>query len=150
GSGKTLNVISYVVNDGNSGSNYVVGTVANTAGVILPAVLTVTVDNKMKLRGEANPVLTSGYSGFIAGENSSVLTSPAVLNTTATASSAVGSYPITGSGAAAANYTVAYVNGTLQVLSAPQLSCATINVSGTKQFVVSWPTLTGQTYQLEY
>jgi hypothetical protein len=30
-----------------------------------------------------------------------------------------------------------------------QLSCASVKVNGTNQFVVSWPTVTNQTYQLE-
>jgi hypothetical protein len=150
GSGKTLSVISYAVNDGNSGSNYVVNTVANTAGVILPAGLTVTVDNKSKLCGEPNPALTASYNGFVGSENPGVLSSSVVLNTTATTTSGAGNYLITAGGAVAANYTIAYVNGTLQVMSAPQLACATVSVSGTKQFIVSWPTITGQTYQLEY
>jgi hypothetical protein len=150
GSGKTLSVLSYVVNDGNSGSNYVVSTVANTAGVILPTMLTVTVDNKIKFRGQPNPTLTASYNGFVGSENPGVLSSPVVLNTTATTTSGAGNYSITAGGAVAANYTVSYVNGTLQVLSAPQLTGAAVTVSGTKQFIVSWPTVTGQTYQIEY
>ena len=34
-------------------------------------------------------------------------------------------------------------------VSAPELICANINVNGANQFVVSWPTVTSQTYQLE-
>jgi hypothetical protein len=37
GAGKTLSVASYTVNDGNSGNNYTVATVANTTGVITAA-----------------------------------------------------------------------------------------------------------------
>ena len=33
--------------------------------------------------------------------------------------------------------------------SAPQLSCASISVNSGNQFIVSWPTTTNQTYQLE-
>ena len=150
GIGKTLSVIAYTVNDGNSGGNYTVGTVTSTAGVIIPAVLTVTADNKSKLRGELNPPLTANYNGFIDGENAGVLSSPVVLNTTATTTSGAGSYPITAGNAAAANYTIEYVNGTLLVVSAPQLAGASTSVNGTKQFVVSWPTIEGQSYQLEY
>ena len=38
GTGKTLSVATYTVNDGNSGQNYTVTTVANHAGVIVIAV----------------------------------------------------------------------------------------------------------------
>jgi hypothetical protein len=151
GTGKTLAVNTYTVNDGNGGANYTVNTVSSSAGEIDPATLTVTANNKSKMCGLPNPALTASYSGFISGEDTNVLTSPAVLNTTATINSAVGAYPITASGAAAANYAVNYNGGTLTVGVAPvvQLSCARVNVSGTSQFVVSWLTSTNQNYQLE-
>jgi len=152
GMGKALSVSAYTVNDGNAGANYTVNTVASSAGAINPALLTVTANDKCKMCGQPNPALTASYSGFISGEDTNVLTSPAILNTTATINSAAGAYPITASGAAAANYAVNYDNGTLTVTVAPvvQLSCASVNVSGTSQFVVSWSTTTNQTYQLEY
>jgi hypothetical protein len=150
GTGKTLNVSAYTVNDGNSGGNYTVSTVANTAGVITPATLTVTADNKSKICGLPNPPLTASYNGFVSGDNANVLASPAVLSTTATTTSGAGNYPITVGGAAAANYTIQYVNGTLQVISAPQLTGANTSVNGKQQFIVSWQTVTNQIYQLEY
>jgi hypothetical protein len=150
GTGKTLTVSTYTVNDGNAGANYTVSTVSSSAGEIDPATLTVTANDKSKMCGQPNPALTASYSGFIGGEDTNVLTSPAVLITTATINSTAGTYPITASGAAAANYTVSYDNGTLTVVQAPQLSYACINVSGTNQFVVSWSTITNQTYQLEW
>ena len=150
GTGKTINVSAYIVNDGNGGSNYTVTAIASSAGVINPATLTVTADDKSKMCGQTNPVLTASYAGFISGENTNVLTSPAVLNTTATINSTAGEYPITAGGASAANYTVTYTDGTLTVVQPLQLSCAKINVGGTNQFVVSWSSTTNQTYQLEF
>jgi len=150
GTGKTLNVSAYVVNDGNGGANYTVSTVASSAGVINPATLTVTADDKSKMCGQPNPVLTASYAGFIGGEGTNVLTSPAVMSTTATINSTAGAYPITVSGAAATNYAVNYASGTLTVVPALQLSCARMNLGGNNQFIVSWPTLTNQTYQLEF
>jgi hypothetical protein len=153
---KTLSVSAYTINDGNNGNNYTVNTVGNannfvnSAGVITPATLTVTADNKTKIYGQANPSLTASYNGFVNGESVGVLSSPAVLSTTATTTSGAGKYPITVSGAADADYTIQYVNGTLQVISAPQLAGANINVNGIKQFVVNCQTIAGQTYQLEY
>ena len=153
---KTLSVSAYTINDGNNGNNYTVNTVGNannfvnSAGVITSATLTVTADNKSKICGQANPPLTASYNGFVGADNTNALSSPVVLSTTATTTSGAGKYPITVSGAAAANYTIQYVNGTLLVISAPQLDYANINMNGKQQFVVSWPTVTGQTYQLEY
>ena len=151
GTGKALTVITYSVNDGNAGANYTVNTVSSFAGEIDPATLTVAANNKNKMCGQPNPALTASYSGFVSGEDTNVLTSMAVLNTTATINSAVGAYPITASGAAAANYAVNYNGGTLTVAMAQvvQLSCARVNVSGTTQFAVSWMTSTNQNYQLE-
>ncbi len=150
GTGKTLTVSAYTVNDGNAGANYSVNLVASSAGEIDPATLMVTANSASKMCGQPNPALTASISGFVNGETTNVLTSPAVLNTTATISSAAGTYPITASGAAAPNYAVNYSTGTLTVLDSPQLSCATVNVTGTNQFVVSWLSVTNQNYQLEY
>jgi hypothetical protein len=160
GVAKTLSVSAYTINDGNAGGNYTVNTVgdtnnianniATTAGVIAPATLTVTIDNKSKLCGQANPPLTASYNGFVQGENAGVLTSPVVLATTATTSSGVGNYPITADGATASNYTINYVNGVLTVNPALQLTSTCVSVNGNNQFIVSWMTVTGMTYQLEY
>ena len=59
------------------------GSATNTL-VINKAELTVTADNKSKLCGQPNPPLTASYSGFVNGETASVLTSPVILDTTAT------------------------------------------------------------------
>src|SRR5208283_1531805 len=42
GTGKTLSVSAYMVNDGNTGGNYTVSTAVSTAGVINQATLTIT------------------------------------------------------------------------------------------------------------
>jgi hypothetical protein len=149
GTGKTLDVSAYLVNDGNNGANYTVSTVSSSAGVINPATLTVTANDEVKMCGQPNPVLTANYSGFINGEDANVLTTPAALSTTATISSAAGNYPITANSATAVNYTMNYVDGTLVVTQPFQLSCARVKVGGTDQFVVSWPSVVGQSYQLE-
>jgi uncharacterized protein YfiM (DUF2279 family) len=150
GTGKMLSVSAYTVNDGNSGNNYIVNPIASTAGVINKVTLTVTADNKTKYCGKTNPPLTASYNGFIGGENTNVLSSPVALSTTATTTSCAGKYPIAAGGAAAANYTIQFVNGTLQVISAPELASASTSVNGKQQFIVSWQTVTNQTYQLEY
>ena len=52
------------------------------------------------------------------GDSAASLDSPVVLSTAANASSPAGSYPITAGGAADANYSISFVNGTLTVTSA--------------------------------
>lgn len=79
------------------------------------ATLTITADNKTRLANQSNPTLTVSYSGFVNNENNTVLTTQPVVSTTATASSPAGNYDITVSGAAADNYNIIYVKGTLTI-----------------------------------
>jgi trimeric autotransporter adhesin len=79
------------------------------------AALTIKADNKTKVEGEALPVFTVSYTGFVNSETAGVLLTPAVATTAATAASPPGTYPITVSGATAANYTITFVSGTLTV-----------------------------------
>jgi sugar lactone lactonase YvrE len=83
--------------------------------IIAPALLTISADNKVRYVNTANPPLTASYSGFVNGDDMNSLTSPAVLATTATINSPVGSYAIIVSGASSANYTPTFVPGTLSV-----------------------------------
>src|SRR3989442_13654744 len=85
---------------------------------VTPAALTVTADNQTKAYGATNPPLTVSYSGFVNGDTAASLTTSATVSTTATAASAVGTYPITANGAVSANYTISYVSGTLTVTPA--------------------------------
>ena len=64
---------------------------------------------------------------------------PATASTTATAASAPGTYPITASGAASANYTFSYVSGTLTVTPATLTVTAT---NQTKAYGAANPVLT--------
>jgi len=98
-------------------SNYVITEVNGTLAVT-PATITVTVDNSTKAFGQALPEFSAAYSGFVLGEDTNSLTSLAALGTEATAVSDVGTYPITGSGAASPNYSFEYVGGTLTITQA--------------------------------
>jgi hypothetical protein len=79
------------------------------------APLTIKADNKSKLVGQANPALTITYTGLVYNETNSALTIQPTIATAATAASPVGNYPITVTGAVAANYTIDHVNGVLTV-----------------------------------
>ncbi len=94
-------------------------TVAIPTSTVVPAPLTATADNKTKLYGDANPVLTISYVGFVNGENITQLTAQPMAVTTAMQSSRKGQYPIMVSGGLAANYTFKYVSGVLAVTSVP-------------------------------
>ena len=86
---------------------------------INPATLTAKVKDASRLYGDGNPEFTSTYTGFINGEDASVVTSNGSYNTTATAKSDVGTYPIKQTGATAQNYVFDYEDGTLTVNKAP-------------------------------
>ena len=86
---------------------------------VIPATLTVTIDDKAMIYGGTQPELTYGIAGFVNDESSDILTSPTL--STATATSPAGSYVITATGLNANNYTVNYVPGTLTITPA-QLS----------------------------
>ncbi|HEY4198239.1 MAG TPA: MBG domain-containing protein, partial [Mucilaginibacter sp.] len=92
-------------------------TISYTTGNITvnKAALTITANNLTKTQGAANPTLTISYSGFVNGQTNTVLTTQPKVTTTATTSSPAGTYPITPSGAAAANYNISYVAGTLTI-----------------------------------
>lgn len=79
------------------------------------ATLTITADNQTRLAGQSNPTLTVSYAGFVYNENNTALTTQPVVTTTATSSSPAGNYDITVSGAAADNYNIIYVKGTLTI-----------------------------------
>src|SRR5207253_3169893 len=106
-----------IVASGAADANYTISFAAGTLPVT-PAALTITADDKSKVYGAALPALTASYSGFVNGDTASDLATPVSLSTTATATSAVGPYPITASGAADANYTISFVAGTLTVTPA--------------------------------
>jgi uncharacterized repeat protein (TIGR01451 family) len=93
-------------------------TVNNGVLTINSATLTITINNASRLFGDPNPA----FSGAIVGlKNGDIIT--ATYSTTATQTSAVGTYPITATLAGAAgvlgNYAVVSKNGTLSIKSTP-------------------------------
>jgi phosphotransferase system HPr-like phosphotransfer protein len=135
-----------------AGANAADYTLVQPAGLtanITPATLTVSAVNNSKIYGLPNPSLTASYSGFVNSEGPGVLNGAPSLITGATISSPPGSYNIqAGVGTlSAANYVFNFVDGTLSVVGAPQLS--SVFMSG-NQLALSWPTVTSETYQLEY
>ena len=92
--------------------------------IIEPVKLTAKVNDASRVYGEDNPTFTISYSGFVNGENESVLTTKPTMTTTASKNSEAGTYPISISGGEAKNYKIEYEEGTLTVNKAP----LTINV----------------------
>jgi hypothetical protein len=111
----TLAAGSHTVRATYSGDGSFLTSTGTNAQNVTPAPLTITANNQSKVYGAALPSLTASYSGFVNGDTAASLTTPPTLMTTAMASSPVGSYPITASGAVDSNYSIAYVAGTLTV-----------------------------------
>ncbi len=81
--------------------------------------LTVRVLDASREDGEEIPQFRGVESGFVNGEDESVLVSPVQATCAATRSSAAGTYPIQLSGGAAKNYELVYEPGELTVTKAP-------------------------------
>ena len=86
---------------------------------IKPVKLVAKVNNTSREYGDNNPQFNISYSGFVNGENESVITTAPTVSTTATKTSNVGEYPITISGGSAKNYEFVYEPGVLTVTKAP-------------------------------
>ena len=80
-----------------------------------PAPLTITADNKTKIYLAPLPTFTATFVGFVLGQGPGALSGTLAFTTSATATSPVGTYPITPSGLSSTNYAITYVNGTLTV-----------------------------------
>jgi hypothetical protein len=115
----TYPVLPVFSDPGSKLPNYTVITNGGSL-TITPAMLTVTADNKSRAYGATAPLFTATFDGFVNGENSSALSGSPSLTTTALATSSVGPYTITAAQGSliAANYSFAFVNGTLTVTPA--------------------------------
>ncbi len=118
GTGKSLSVAG-AVNDGNGGNNYAVTPVSVSTGEITKAPLTITAQDKTKVYGDANPVATASYSGFVNSENESILDVAVTLVVVANNQTDVNNHPITAFGAADGNYAITHVNGNLEITKRP-------------------------------
>jgi uncharacterized repeat protein (TIGR01451 family) len=97
-------------------TNYSI-TYSNGVLTVNKAGLTVTASDTNRLYGATNPSFTAGYSGFVNGETTSILSGSPSLTTAAATNSSVGTYPIvaTNGTLSAVNYDFTFVNGTLTV-----------------------------------
>ena len=83
---------------------------------VAKAPLTITANNVSKNVGDTNPTFTASYSGFVQGENATVLTKQPKFTTEADEDSPIGTYDIEVSGAEATNYEISYTKGILTVV----------------------------------
>ncbi|MBR0239208.1 MAG: hypothetical protein IJQ39_14025 [Thermoguttaceae bacterium] len=93
-------------------ADYVSSAIVST---IDKATLTATAENQSITYGDASPGYTVTYTGFVNGENSSVIDTFAAAASSYTQYNNVGDYTITASGASDNNYDFVYQTGTLTV-----------------------------------
>ncbi|MET0858453.1 MAG: MBG domain-containing protein, partial [Telluria sp.] len=82
------------------------------------AALLIAVDDKNKVYGDADPLLTATFSGLVAEDSAAVVTGLTLAAPTGAAATA-GTHAIFGSNAVAENYDISYQPGTLTVFKAP-------------------------------
>jgi 6-phosphogluconolactonase (cycloisomerase 2 family) len=110
--------------------------------IVTKAQLTVTANNQSRLYGDPNPPFTYVITGFVNGDDISVVSGAADCTSTATQASPVGAYPITCAigTLSAQNYVFAFVAGTLTINPAP----LTVNVANaSRAYGDPNPTFTG-------
>jgi hypothetical protein len=116
--------------------NYAI-TYAPGALTVKPKPLTVKADDKSRVYGAPNPALTYTITGFVNGENSSVVSGAATTSTTANGSSTVAgsTYPISISKGtlAAGNYTFEIADGATFTSGNLSVTPASTTVSSTNQ-----------------
>lgn len=103
----TVSQTGLTLSDYNYGFAGVAGTMT-----ITKAPLTITPNAATRLYGAADPALSGTITGFKNGETVANLTTAPTYSLSSTASSPVGSYNITASGAASPDYTFTYKPGT--------------------------------------
>ena len=117
---------------GQNAGSYAIGATLAPAGVlanyqiqyntavftVTPAPLSVTANDATRLYRTANPSFTAGYSGFVNGDTVASFGGTLSFMTNASVSSPVGTYAVTPGGLTSSNYTITFVNGTLNVVYA--------------------------------
>jgi hypothetical protein len=108
-------------------ANYVSdGTIAMTV-TVSKATLGITASSHTVAFGDAIPTITPSYSGFVNGEDSSVLLTAPSCSTTYTTTTAVGTTGSSCSGATASNYSFSYTAGVITISQGGQTSALTID-----------------------
>ena len=120
GSAVTANAGSYPITAsaaaGSGLGNYAITYKAGSL-TVNKAPLVITADNQSMSYGGTLPALSASYSGFVNGDTTASLTQAATVASSVPATAGTGSFPgaLVASGAAAANYAISYVPGTLTI-----------------------------------
>ena len=125
---RQLQILEYdIVIGGAKSANYDI-THVNGKLTINPATLTVTAANKEVFESLALPELTYAYSGFLNGEDDTIVTTHSSISTDAD-NAVPGDYAIVVSGAVAPNYTINNVNGNMKIKTVGKAKVTGLSVS---------------------
>jgi MBG domain (YGX type) len=107
-------ITASLTDPGNRLRNYDV-TISNATLSVTKALLSIAANDASKQYSDAVPQLTATFQGFVLGETPAVLGGTLSIETTATKSSAPGTYPIAIGGLSSPNYAIVFTGGTLTV-----------------------------------
>jgi len=96
--------------------NYNAAETIHKTFLVKKSIINVKAENNIRNFQESNPVFEVTYSGFVNGENLSVVDIPPVVSTNALSSSYPGLYDLTPSGAFDSNYDFTYQKGVLTIM----------------------------------
>lgn len=132
-----------------SAANYTFSTFLPGTLTINPAPLLVTPNNATTTYGTI-PSFTAAITGFVNGDNSSVVSGAPTLTTTATTTSPVGTYPINASlgTLTAANYKFTFGTGTLTIKQASQTISFSMKAPATAAYATSFTVVANSTSML--
>ena len=134
----TSNAGAYdIILSGASAANYDIS-YANGILTINKAPLTITAKSYTINQKDDLPEFEVTYDGFKNAETSSVLTTLPTITCDATDSETPGVYDITPSGAAATNYSISYVKGTLTVNAVESVTIAMRTGSGDARNLIAY------------
>jgi hypothetical protein len=142
GNDKSVTVSGNSINGKDAGNYNLIQQTGLTAD-ITPAPLHIAANSTTRLYGSSNPLYSATYIGFMSGESATALTGTLAFATPAIPASNVGSYAIIPSGQSSNNYTIDYINGSLQVTPVSLMVSANIKskVYGTNDPALTFSTI---------
>ncbi|HWR01416.1 MAG TPA: YDG domain-containing protein, partial [Chlorobaculum sp.] len=133
GTGKTVSVTGYSVNDGNSGGNYSVHLVTNTTGVIDPRVVALSGNRTYDGTAGADASILT-IDNNLDGANLSLTGSGVLASKNAGSESFSGAGTLSLGGSASGNYTLGGITGNGSAVTIGQASLTLTAVSDTKVY----------------
>ena len=133
---------------GSGLTNYAIG-YSNGTMTVAKASLTVTADDQSRAYGQPNPAFTISLTGLVNGEGPDALDSLPLASTTATNTTAPGSYPITLAGGADDNYSFSLFSGSLSITPPGDITITTVEMLDADHFRLAGTGDANVSYQIQ-